>query len=179
MKIVAFGASSSRTSINKQLAAYSANLAASVQSDIEVEILDLNDFELAIFSQDKEIELGQPEAAKTFFDKLGNSDAIIISYAEHNGSYTAAYKNIFDWASRINQKVFQDKPMLLLATSPGPGGAASVLATAVGSAPYFAGNVKASLSVPNFFENFDIETQSLTNDNIKEKLLSAINDLTA
>lgn len=179
MKVIAFGASSSRTSINKKLATYTANLAATTNSDIKVEILDLNDFELPIFSQDKEIELGQPEAAKAFFDKLGESDAIIISFAEHNGSYTAAYKNLFDWASRINQKVFQSKPMLLLATSPGPGGAASVLAAAVGSAPYFAGDVKASLSIPSFFENFDLENNTVTNQDIRQKLLAAITDLTA
>ena len=179
MKVIAFGASSSRTSINKKLATYTANLAATTNSDIKVEILDLNDFELPIFSQDKEIELGQPEAAKAFFDKLGESDAIIISFAEHNGSYTAAYKNLFDWASRINQKVFQSKPMLLLATSPGPGGAASVLAAAVGSAPYFAGNVKASLSIPSFFENFDLENNTVTNHDIRQKLLAAVTNLTA
>lgn len=179
MKVIAFGASSSRTSINKKLATYTANLAATTNSDIKVEILDLNDFELPIFSQDKEIELGQPEAAKAFFDKLGESDAIIISFAEHNGSYTAAYKNLFDWASRINQKVFQSKPMLLLATSPGPGGAASVLAAAVGSAPYFAGNVKASLSIPSFFENFDLENNTVTNQDIRQKLLAAVTNLTA
>ncbi len=179
MKVIAFGASSSRTSINKKLATYTANLAATTNSDIKVEILDLNDFELPIFSQDKEIELGQPEAAKAFFDKLGESDAIIISFAEHNGSYTAAYKNLFDWASRINQKVFQSKPMLLLATSPGPGGAASVLASAVGSAPYFAGDVKASLSIPSFFENFDLENNTVTNQDIRQKLLAAVTDLTA
>ncbi|WP_077284109.1 NADPH-dependent FMN reductase [Cognaticolwellia aestuarii] len=179
MKVIAFGASSSRTSINKKLATYTANLAATTNSDIKVEILDLNDFELPIFSQDKEIELGQPEAAKAFFDKLGESDAIIISFAEHNGSYTAAYKNLFDWASRINQKVFQSKPMLLLATSPGPGGAASVLAAAVGSAPYFAGDVKASLSIPSFFENFDLENNTVTNHDIRQKLLAAVTNLTA
>ena len=179
MKVIAFGASSSRASINKQLATYSANLAATTESNIKVEVLDLNDFELPIFSQDKEKELGQPEAAKAFFNKLGESDAIIISFAEHNGSYTAAYKNLFDWASRINQKVFQSKPMLLLATSPGPGGAASVLAAAAGSAPYSAGDVKASLSIPSFFDNFDIENNILTNDAIKQQLLAAITNLTA
>ena len=69
--------------------------------------------------------------------------------------------------------------MLLLATSPGPGGAASVLAAAVGSAPYFAGDVKASLSIPSFFENFDLENNTVTNQDIRQKLLAAVTDLTA
>lgn len=177
MKIIAFGASSSRKSINKQLATYAANLATEAQQDTVVEILDLNDYELPIFSEDKEAELGQPEAAKAFFNKLGESDAIIISFAEHNGSYTAAYKNLFDWASRINQKVFQNKSMLLLSTSPGPGGASSVLAAASGSAFYFAGDIKATLSIPNFFDNFDMENAKLKNEDLKQQLQGAVESL--
>ena len=179
MKIVAFGASTSSKSINKQLAQYAGELATEIKTGIDLEVLDLNDYEIPLFSQDKEAELGQPEAARAFFDKLGASDAIIISFAEHNGSYTAAYKNLFDWTSRINQKLFQSKPMLLLSTSPGPGGAASVLAAATGSAPYFAGDVKASLSVPSFFENFDVEQAKLTNAALALQLKTAVQNLLA
>ena len=179
MKVIAFGASSSSTSINKQLASYAANLATTINPRVEVEILDLNDFELPLFSEDKEKELGQPEAAKAFFKKLGESDAIIISFAEHNGSYTAAYKNLFDWTSRINQKVFQNKPVLFLSTSPGPGGASSVLGAASSSAFYFAGEVIASISVPSFFDNFDVDNAKLKNEELQQKLLSAVHDLLA
>lgn len=179
MKIVAFGASTSSKSINKQLAQYAGELATEIKTGIDLEVLDLNDYEIPLFSQDKEAELGQPEAARAFFDKLGASDAIIISFAEHNGSYSAAYKNLFDWTSRINQKLFQSKPMLLLSTSPGPGGAATVLAAAIGSAPYFAGEVKASLSVPSFFENFDVEHAELTNSALAQQLKTAVQSLLA
>ena len=179
MKIVAFGASTSSKSINKQLAQYAGELATEIKTGIDLEVLDLNDYEIPLFSQDKEAELGQPEAARAFFDKLGASDAIIISFAEHNGSYSAAYKNLFDWTSRINQKLFQSKPMLLLSTSPGPGGAATVLAAAIGSAPYFAGEVKASLSVPSFFENFDVEHAELTNPALVQQLKTAVQSLLA
>ena len=65
--------------------------------------------------------------------------------------------------------------MILLATSPGKGGAANVLATAVTSASYFGGIVKASLSVPNFYDNFDQQTDQITNDEIKEQMIQAIN----
>ncbi|MBE7213580.1 NAD(P)H-dependent oxidoreductase [Shewanella benthica] len=170
MKILAFAASNSSKSINKQLATY----AASLVEGAEVEILDINDYEMPIFSQDREEELGQPELAQNFFAKLGEADGIIISFAEHNGSYTAAYKNLFDWTSRIDMKVFQNKPMVLLATSPGPGGAKSVLAAAAGSAPYFAADVKASLSIPSFFDNFDMEKGELKNDELKQALKEAV-----
>jgi len=99
---------------------------------------------------------------------------LVIGFAEHNGSYTAAYKNLFDWSSRTLQKVYQNKPLVLLATSPGPGGAATVLAAAVNSAPYFDGDVKAHLSVPSFYDNFDMEAGQLKNAEYADKLSSAM-----
>ncbi|CED57878.1 NADPH-dependent FMN reductase [Aliivibrio wodanis] len=173
MKILALAASSSSTSINKQLATYAAGLVPN--SDIDV--LDLNDFEMPIFSEDKEKELGQPEPAKRFFQKIGEADAIVISYAEHNGSYAAAFKNVFDWTSRIDMKVYQGKPVIMLATSPGPGGAATVLAAATGSAPYFAADVKGSLSIPSFYDNFDMEKGELRNEELVQQLKTAMSAL--
>ncbi|VAW54672.1 FIG01199557: hypothetical protein [hydrothermal vent metagenome] len=179
MKILAFAASSSRKSINKQLVSYAGSLLSADKSAAhEVEILDLNDYELPLFSEDREAELGQPQLAKGFLNKIGGSDAVIISFAEHNGSYAAAYKNTFDWASRINPKVFQNKPIIFLATSPGPGGASSVLATAISSAAFFDGEVRASFSLPSFYENFDSEQGRITNEEINAQLLSAVNKLT-
>ncbi|MBQ4847000.1 NAD(P)H-dependent oxidoreductase [Pseudoalteromonas sp. MMG005] len=169
MKVLAFAASSSRQSINKQLAAYTGSLVKGA----EVEILDLNDFEMPIYSSDRENESGIPEQAQQFFTKIGEADAVIISFAEHNGSYTAAYKNIFDWTSRIDMKVYQNKAAILLATSPGPGGAKSVLAAATGSAPYFALDVKASISVPSFYDNFDMTENKITNQALVDQLSTA------
>ena len=62
----------------------------------DVEVLDLNDYELPLFSVDKEVELGNPPLTKAFLLKVASSDAVIIPFAEHNGSYSAAYKNLFD-----------------------------------------------------------------------------------
>lgn len=173
MKVIAFAASNSKNSINKQLAAY----AASLLDGAEVEVLDLNDYELPLFSVDKEQELGQPPLAQDFVAICAASDALIISFAEHNGSYTAAYKNLFDWCSRIDQKIFHNKPMVLLATSPGARGAISVLTAAINSIPRFGGDVKASLSIPNFQQNFDIKKGCLTNQALNKQLIAAISHL--
>ncbi len=173
MKLLAFAASTSRKSINKQLVAY----AASLVEGAEVEVLDLNDYELPLFSEDKEAELGHPELAKAFLSRIAASDALMISFAEHNGSYSAAWKNLFDWCSRMGRQVFQDKPMVLLSTSPGARGGASVLASANASAPFFAGHVKASLAIPGFFENFDVERGALKNEALKSRLIETVNSL--
>jgi len=166
MKVTAFGASTSKNSINKTLATYAANLVEGA----EINILDLNNFENPIFSEDTETKIGKSETAQNFINEIASSDLVIISFAEHNGTYTAAYKNLFDWASRIEQKFFQDKPMIFLSTSPGPGGAKGVLNTAVTSAPFFGANLKANLSVPSFYDNFDQEKNELTNETIKSEL---------
>lgn len=174
MKVLAFAASNSKQSINKKLVTY----ASQFLTDAEIEILDLNDYEIPLFSVDREKEFGElPELAVKFFNKIGQSDALLISYAEHNGSYTAAYKNLFDWTSRINQKVFQGKPMVLLATSPGPGGARNVLATAKNSAPFFGGEVKADLSIPSFNKVFDYGTNKFIDLTIEDKLKATVAEL--
>jgi chromate reductase len=173
MKLLAFAASSSSKSINKQLVTYAAGLVEGA----EVEVLDLNDYELPLFSEDREKVLGHPELARAFLSRIAASDALLISFAEHNGSYSAAYKNLFDWASRINPKVFQDKPMVLLATSPGARGGASVLAAATGSAPRFGGQLKASLAIPGFYENFDVEHGTIRNEELNAKLIDAVGQL--
>jgi len=175
MKIIAFAASNSRQSINKKLVSH----AASLIPNAEIEILDLNDFAAPIYSQDHEIEHGHPELAKKFLDKINSADALLISFAEHNGSYTAAYKSLFDWSSRIQKKVFDGKPVIALSTSPGPGGAKSVLQAATTSLPFFGATVKASLSIPSFHTNFDVTTGQLSNSELKQQLQVALDSLTA
>jgi NAD(P)H-dependent FMN reductase len=170
MKLLAFAASNSKKSINKQLVTY----AASLLEGADVEVLDLNDYEMPLFSVDKEEELGHPALAKAFLAKIAACDALIISFAEHNGTYSVAYKNIFDWCSRAGGKVFQNKPLVLLATSPGARGGASVLAAATNSMPFFAGQVMATLSIPSFFDNFDLEKGVLKNEDLKQQLIEAV-----
>ena len=150
MKILAFGASNSKNSINKKLAAY----AASFFENADIILIDLNDFEMPIFSVDRESQSGHPETAKEFVRLLGEADLIIISLAEHNGSYSTAFKNIFDWASRVNSKTFQGKPVILMATSPGVRGGKTVLETAGTRFSFHDANVVATYSLPEFHKNF-------------------------
>ena len=174
MKVLAFGASNSKASINRQLATYAASL---IDGEVDREVIDLNDYEMPLYSADREQASGIPEQAKALFSKIGDSDVVIISFAEHNGSYTAAYKNTFDWCSRIDQKVFQNKSVVFLSTSPGPGGASSVLAAATSSAPFFAAEVKGSLSVPSFQDNFDSDARRITDDELNSQIKNIVNSI--
>jgi NAD(P)H-dependent FMN reductase len=152
-KILAFGASSSRQSINKKFANYAAN---QVENG-EVVLLDLNDFEMPIYSIDREKENGIHELAHKFKEHISNADGIIISFAEHNGAYSAAFKNIFDWVSRIESDVWSSKPMYLLSTSPGGRGGQSVLETAFAKFERMNKNTVVQFSLPSFGQNFSEE----------------------
>jgi hypothetical protein len=67
----------------------------------------------------------------------------------------------------------------MLSTSPGPGGAASVLSSAVTSAPYFAADVKGSLSIASFYDNFDLENNRLTDPQLNEQLIALVAQLSS
>ncbi|MEO0881377.1 MAG: NAD(P)H-dependent oxidoreductase [Pseudomonadota bacterium] len=174
MKTLAFAASNSKNSINRALLDYATELFQSEIMDTDIETLSVRDFDLPIYSIDLENESGIPDPAKQLFKKIGAADQVLIAYAEHNGSYTAGYKSLFDWMSRIDTKVFQGKPMVAIATSPGKGGAQNVLAQAETSAPHFGADLKATFSVPRFYDVFDLDTGQLTDDDLRASLINAL-----
>jgi chromate reductase len=101
---------------------------------------------------------------------------LVVSLAENNGNYTAAFKNTVDWCSRINGKIFQDKPMLLMSTSPGARGGASVLEIAKNNFPRFTANIKAIFSLPSFNENFDVEANVISNSELAIQLKEIVSN---
>lgn len=173
MKIIAFAGSPSKNSINKKLATYAAHLF----QNATVEVLDLNDYEMPLFTVDIEKIIGQHPTAKAFLDKIAEADFLVVSLAENNGNYSAAFKNIFDWCSRINVKVFQQKPMLLMATSDGKRGGATVLEIATNAFPRYGADIKATFSLPLFYENFDIEKGKITNEELDNQLKEIVKNI--
>ena len=67
--------------------------------------------------------------------------------------------------------------MIVLATSPGPGGASTVLENAVSSMPHFDGVVKGSYSLPCFYDNFDLDSNKITNPELLIQLKEVVNGL--
>lgn len=152
-RVLSFGASTSSTSINKKLALF----ASRQLENADIDYVELNDFELPIFSVDLEKEIGHPEAAVRLKDHIRNADGILISFAEHNGNYAAVFKNLLDWISRVEKSTFLGKPMFLMATSPGGRGGQGVLEIAGKRFPFMDGIIVAEFSLPFFNKNFDPE----------------------
>ncbi len=173
-KILVLAGSNSATSINRALATY----ASSFITDGTPTALDLNDYEMPLYSPEREASSSIPETAKQFVQQIENADAVILALAEHNGSYSAAFKNVLDWASRHKQKLWSEKPMLLLSTSPGARGGASVMAAAQQTFPHLGAQIKASFSLPSFYENFAADT-GITDVTLDSQLKAVVTQLNA
>jgi NAD(P)H-dependent FMN reductase len=152
--IVAFGASNSPHSINKQLATFTANQLTGV----EITILDLNDFELPVYSPVLEKTEGVPAGAIAFSEQIKNSDGLVVSLAEYNGLHTAAFKNLWDWMSRLGTpQIWHGKPMFLMATSPSKRPESNVMKVSKYLFPLFGANIISSFSLPSFNHFFKDE----------------------
>lgn len=171
MKILAIAGSNSDTSINRQLVTY----ATTLFENAEVEIVDMNDFEMPIYKHQSEVENGVPQQAIDLASKIDGADVLLVSLSEHNGTYSTAFKNVFDWTSRIKQRaVWNEKPMLLMATAPGGRGGLGVLEAAEKRFPLHGGNIVDTFTLPFFNDNFDRENQKISNtekdSELKEKI---------
>ena len=149
MNILVFGASSSKNSINKELATYVGNKI----ENATINVIDLNDFEMPIYSIDRQ-EDGFPEAAQNFYKLIKEADGIVVSLAEHNLNFSTAFKNILDWVSRIEMTFLDGKKMFVLSTSPGGYGGANVMEIALKYFGFAKGEVVESYSFPSFYDNF-------------------------
>lgn len=149
-KIIAFSGSNSKNSINQKLI----HVAAKMVEFHEVEVLDLRDYDAPLFGVDLEAEKGIPDSMMALREKMREADGFIISTPEHNGSMPSLLKNTIDWLSRINEKVFEDKPTVFLSTSPGPRGGASALGHLVVIMPYRGAHVVGQYSLGSFNEKY-------------------------
>ena len=178
MRILAIPATNSRNGINRQLLSSAGRLLEDgLVAGAEVEIIDLNDYEMPIYSTEREREAGIPEEARRLYAQIGSADAVVVSFAEYNGSYTSAWKNVFDWMSRVDKGVFQGKKVAMLAATPGPRGGAGVLGSATMAAPFFGADLVGSLGIPTFGDNFNSDADELSNPELRarfEKTLGAL-----
>lgn len=172
MKVLAFGASNSTKSINKAFASW----AAQQLPNADVTVLDLNDFAMPLFSADLEAEQGVPTEAVKFIEAIQAADFLVISIAEHNGAYTAAFKNIFDWTSRKEVKFFHNIPMLLLSTSTGARGGLSAIEIAAKRFPIHDANIQAQFSLPNFKTTFE-EGKGIVDESLAAAFQQVVADL--
>lgn len=169
MKILGFAGSNSKNSINKILLDY----ALGQIEGHDIKVVDLNDYEMPIYSIDRQQENGFPKEAEAFHQEIVNADAIVVTLAEHNGNFSVALKNILDWTSRIDMSFLKGKKMLVLSTSPGGYGGGNVMEVALKYFVHFAGGeVVGSSTFPSFYDN--LKDGEIVNEELKATVTAQI-----
>ena len=78
----------------------------SEKPDVEVEVLDLLDYNFPVMEERMGIHPTPPPGLDAFSKKLFASDAIVLVSPEYNGSYSGALKNVLDYfAKEFKRKV--------------------------------------------------------------------------
>lgn len=148
-KVLAFAGSNHSQSVHAQLI----NFTASLIKDAEVQVLDIRNWDIPMYSIDMDPDQ-TPLQITELIGLIQAHDGFILASPEHNGGPSAFLKNILDWVSRRQKNAFDGKPVLTIATSPGPGGGASHLTYYELALPYQGANVAATFSLPSCFETF-------------------------
>lgn len=176
MKVLAFSGSLRKKALSKM------TLAVVVEGitdpEVEVEVIDLADYEMPGYNQDVE-DKGMPEVVEKFKAKIKEADGLIISSPEYNHSIPGVLKNVFDWASRKTPElkdVFKGKPVGLITSSDGGfGGVRAAIAwlpifKTLGLVVY-----PDQQPVPRAQDSFD-ENGKITDSKLKEKLTKFASD---
>jgi NAD(P)H-dependent FMN reductase len=169
-QILAFSGSMSADSINHKLVEH----AAKQVKGASVEVIQLHDFESPFYTKEREAKEGIPEPIRKLRKLFDGADGFIVSTPEYNSSLPAGFKNTMDWISRMEGKIFQDKPVLLMATSPGGRGGKSVLEHLSSIIPFWGAKVIGPFSLPVFKENFG---EGSLNEPFNSELKSKIHEL--
>lgn len=167
-RILAFAGSNSKNSINQKLV----EEAVKHFSELEVILISLRDYEAPIYGIDYEHEIGFPTKMVELHELFQEVDGFLVGLPEHNGSMPAVLKNTLDWVSRQGGKIFQNKPVVFIGTSPGKRGAASAMKHMLEIVPHRGAEVVGHYSLPNFNEHFKdgVFDENVVND-LKELMI--------
>ncbi len=159
-KILAFAGSNSSNSINHQFVNY---VASQFREEFKVKVMKLVNYPIPMYSEDEE-QKGFSGMLLGLKHEISEVDALIISVNEHNGSFSAFFKNVLDWLSRVDRNFLKGKKILLMSTSPGKRGGIMALDYGKMVLPRFGGEILQSFSFPSFYENFSAENNNVENE---------------
>lgn len=136
------------------------------------------DFNLPFYSEDKEKEIGYPQAAKDFVELLHKQDVIILACPEHNGAPPAEFKNLYDWGTRVaganSQTLFNQRKVIIVTTSGGERGGATVSSYLSTITPYHGANVVGAHIIAKYYDNF---VDGIPSNNAKTILQAIASDV--
>ena len=114
VRLLVFGAALHEGSLNARLAALTGDLiewhgGEAVRARME-------DFDCPLYDDDLAAH-GAPDGVQRFRELLAESDGMVVSAPEYNGSMSGVLKNLIDWTSRYFPHPFDRRHALLLSAS--------------------------------------------------------------
>ena len=159
-KILAFAGSNNSNSITHKFVNH---VASQFKEEFKVKVLRLVNYPLPMYSEDEERK-GFSGMLLGLKHEISEVDALIICVNEHNGSFSAFFKNVLDWLSRLDSKFLEEKKILLMSTSPGKKGGIKALEYGKDILPDFGAQILQSFSFPSFHENFSMDNNTVENE---------------
>jgi len=168
--MLAFVGSNSSKSINEQL-----TKAVLKELNVTHTFVDLKTLDIPLFSEDLEREIKSPKGIVSLKDQIDTFEHIFITTNEHNGNLSAFFKNIIDWLSRADKSFLQGKKVFILSTSNGKRGGLGANESLQKMIERFGCEVYESYAFSSFSENFNKETQEITNKDFLQEIDNKLN----
>ena len=179
-RILALSGSARRDSYNQKLVSIAANGAR--DAGAEVTLINLADYELPLFDQDLESEIGAPENATKLKLLFREHQGLLVASPEYNSSITPLLKNTIDWVSRGAEgerplEAYRDKVATLMSASPGTlGGLRGLVHVRSILSSIGVIVLPRQIAVAKAFESFD-ESGQLKDEKQQQNVLGLGNDL--
>lgn len=168
--MLALVGSNSSKSINEQL-----TKAVLEELNVMHTFVDLKTLDIPLFSEDLEREIKSPKGIVSLKDQINAFEHIFITTNEHNGNLSAFFKNILDWLSRADKSFLQGKKIFILSTSNGKRGGLGANESLQKMIERFGCEVYESYAFSSFSENFNKETQQITNKDFLQEIDNKLN----
>lgn len=117
MSILFIGGSRRQGSLNAKFKQRIAQVAE--KAGIEVKVIDADAIDAPMYHGDIEVNDGVPEPMQALGKAIAAADKVVLISPEYNSSVSPLIKNAIDWVSRLENKPWMGKKVLLGAASPG------------------------------------------------------------
>ena len=168
--MLVFVGSNSSKSINEQL-----TKAVLKELNVTNTFIDLKTLDIPLFSEDLEREIKSPKGIEFLKEQIDAFEHIFITTNEHNGNLSAFFKNILDWLSRLDKSFLENKKVFILSTSNGKRGGLSANESLQKVVERSGCKIYESYAFASFSENFNKETQQITNEDFLKEIDEKLN----
>lgn len=163
--LIAFSGSLRKDSFNTKVLRA---LPALAPAGTNIALFDIS--ELPMYNQDLDGET-VPDIVAALRAAIAEADGVVIATPEYNHSYSAATKNLIDWASRPFMKgPIIGKKSMVVAVSPGPGGAVHGAQATTDLLAMLGGTVVAQVSAAAIHEKLNGDTLQFIDESLAAQL---------